>query len=266
MGSIDLSVSLSAGLRITPAQVTVLTHTTDSASCPASAFNVACDMPVNKSSHIVSEAPHLMTLWDRHLLAQAANMDTLPRDNFRPQCEFIHCACKVSQFFRTGKGDWKDSHCTKLKGCKCVQCRVCSDNLGHWFVKQESLKGCTGSSGKGRTSGNHVTMTSIMSTARQLDLLPICHTQVQLSVHQMAHERTRIRKVLDRRWQNRQQPLVMPVTQWEETGTQVQLSSQQIEHERRRICAALARWQATSNLVPVTGQVPQVTLLSTPWV
>ena len=51
----------------------------------------------------------------------------------------------------------------------------------------------------------------------------------------------------------------MPVTQWEETATQVQLSSQQIEHERRRICAALARWQASSNLVPDTGQVPQVT-------
>jgi len=40
MGSKDLSVGLSAGLRITPVQVTVLTHITDSASCPASAFNV----------------------------------------------------------------------------------------------------------------------------------------------------------------------------------------------------------------------------------
>jgi len=75
----------------------------------------------------------------------------------------------------------------------------------------------------------------------------------------MAHERTRIRKALDRRWQNRQQPLVMPVTQCEETITQVQLSSQQIEHERRRIRAALARWQASSNLVLVPSQVPQVT-------
>ena len=51
MGSMDLSVSLSVGFRITPAQVKVLTHTTDSALCQASAFNVTCDMPVNKSSH-----------------------------------------------------------------------------------------------------------------------------------------------------------------------------------------------------------------------
>jgi len=213
MGSMDLSVGLSAGLRITPAQVTFLTHTTDSASCPASAFNVTCDMPVNKSSHIVSEAPHLMALLARRWLAQAGNLDTLPRDNSRPQYEFIHCACKVCQFFRTSKGDWKDSQCTKFKGCKCVQRRVCFNRSGHWCVKRESLKGCTGSSGEGRWSGNHVTMTSIMSPARQLDLLPSCHTQVQLSVHQMAHERTRIHKASDRRWQNRQQPLVMPVTQ-----------------------------------------------------
>jgi len=109
MGSMDLTVSLSAGLRITPTQLTLLTHTTDSASCPASAFNVTCDMPVNKSSHIVSEAPHLMALWDRCRLAQASNLDTLPRDNSRPQCEFIHCACKVCHLFCTSKGDWKDS-------------------------------------------------------------------------------------------------------------------------------------------------------------
>jgi len=199
MGSMDLTVGLSAGLRITPAQITLLTHTTDSASCLASAFNVTCDMPVNKSSHIVSEAPHLMALWDRHRLAQAGNLDTLPRDNSRQQCEFIHCACKVCQLFRTSKGDWKDSQCTTLKGCKCVQCRVCFNSSGHWCVKRESLRGCTGSSGEGRGSGHHVTMTSIMSTARQLDLLPTCHTQVQLSVHQMTHERKRIRQALDRR-------------------------------------------------------------------
>jgi len=108
MGSMDLSVGLSAGLRITPAQVKVLTHTTDSASGPASAFNVTCDMPVNRSSHIVSEAPHLMALWDRRRLAQAGNLDTLLRDDSRPQCEFVHCACNVCQFFRTSKGDWKD--------------------------------------------------------------------------------------------------------------------------------------------------------------
>ena len=47
--------------------------------------------------------------------------------------------------------------------------------------------------------------------------------------------------------------------QCEETTTQVQLSSHQIEHERRRIHAALTRWQASLNLVPVTSQVPQVT-------
>ena len=82
MGSMDLTVSLSAGLRITPAQVTLMTHTTDSASCPASAFNVTCDMPVNKSSHIVSEEPHLMALWDPRQLAQAGKLDTLPQDNF----------------------------------------------------------------------------------------------------------------------------------------------------------------------------------------
>ena len=202
MGSMDLSVGLSAGLRITPTQVKVFTHTTDSASCLASAFNVTCDMPVNKSSHIVSEAQHLMAPWDRRWLAQNGNLDALPRDDFRPQCKFIHCACKVCQIFRTSKGGWKDSQCTKLKGCKCVQCRVCFNSSGHWCVKRESLKGCKGSSEEGHRSGNHVTMTSIMSTARHLDLLPTCHTQVQLSVHQMAHEGTRIRKALDRRWQN----------------------------------------------------------------
>ena len=37
MVSMDLTVGLSAGLRITPAQVTLLTHTTDYASCMASA-------------------------------------------------------------------------------------------------------------------------------------------------------------------------------------------------------------------------------------
>ena len=66
---------------------------------------------------------------------------------------------------------------TYSKGYKCVQCRVCFDSSGHWCVKQESLKGCTGSSGEGHRSGNHVTMTSIMSTARQLDHLPTCHTK-----------------------------------------------------------------------------------------
>jgi len=75
----------------------------------------------------------------------------------------------------------------------------------------------------------------------------------------MAHERKRICKALDRRWQNRQQPLVMPATQLKETTTQVQLSSKQIEHERQRIHAPLARWQASSNLAPVTGQALQVT-------
>jgi len=105
IGSMDLSVGLSAGLRITPAQVQVLTHTTDSASGQASAFNVTCDMPVNKSSHIVSEAPHLMALWDRRRLVQAGNLNTLLRDDSRPQCEFIRCACNVCQFFRTSKGD-----------------------------------------------------------------------------------------------------------------------------------------------------------------
>jgi len=98
MGSMDLSVGLSAGLRITPAQVTVLTHTTDSASCLASAFNVTCDMPVNKSSHIVSKTLYLMALWDHRRLTQTVNLDSLPRDNSRPQCEFIHCACMVSVF------------------------------------------------------------------------------------------------------------------------------------------------------------------------
>jgi len=53
MGSMDLPVGLSTGLTITPAQITFLTHTTDYVSCLASSFNVTCDMPVNKSSHIV---------------------------------------------------------------------------------------------------------------------------------------------------------------------------------------------------------------------
>ena len=200
MGSVDLSVSLSAALGITPAQHTYLAHTKDSVSCPASAFNGTCDMPVKKSSHIVSEAPHLMALWDCHQVVQAGNLDTLPRDNSHQHCEFIHCACRVCQPFRTSKGDWQNSQCTKLKGCKCVQCRDCFDSSGHWCVKQESLEGCTGSSGEGRGSGNHVIMTPIMSTTQQLDLLPTCHTQVQLSVHQMPRERKRILKALDQRW------------------------------------------------------------------
>ena len=112
MGSMDVS-GLSAGLRIPPAQVKVLTHTTGSASCLASAFNVTCDIPVNISSHIVSEAPHLMALWDRRQLAQAGNLDTLPRDDSRPQCEFIHCACKVCQFFALVKVTGK-SHSVQI--------------------------------------------------------------------------------------------------------------------------------------------------------
>ena len=192
-------------------------------------------------------------------MAQAGNLDTLPRD--RPQCEFIHCACKVCQFFRTSKGDWKDLQCTKLKGCKCVQCRVCFDSSRHWCVKRESLKGCTGSSGEGRRSGNHVTMTSIMSTARQLDLFPTCHTQVRLSVHQMAHERTRIRKALYRRWQNRQQPLVMPVTQWEETTTQVRLSSSTSDGGFVRLLQGSRRLQILCQLLVRFCRSP---LLSTP--
>jgi len=255
MGSMDLTVGLSAGLRITPAQVTLLTPTTDSASCMASAFNVTGDTPVNESSHIVSEAPHLMALWDRRRLAQAGNLDTLPRDNSCPQCEFIHCACKVCQLFRTSKGDWKDSQCTKMVGCKCMQCRVCFDSSGHWCVQRESLKGCTGSTCDGLGSGQFRPFTSIMSTAQQSDLLPSCHTQVQLSVHQMAHERERIRRGLDRRWQNRHEPLVAPVTLVEPTTTQVQLSSQSMANEQRRNRAALAMWKPSANLLQVTGQI-----------
>jgi len=259
MGSMDLTVSLSAGLRITPAQVTLMTHTTDSASCPASAFNVTCDTSVNKSSHIVSEAPHLMTLWDRRRLAQAGNLDTLPRDNSRPQCEFIHCACKVCQLFRTNKGDWKDSQCTKMVGYKCVQCRVCFDSSGHWCVQRESVKGCTGSTCEGLGSGNLIPFTSIMTTAQHSDLLPTCRTQVQLSVHQMAHKRKRIRRALDRRWQSRHEPFVVPDTLLEPTTTQVQLSSQNMVNEQRRTRsrAALAMWKPSANLVPVTGQILQ---------
>ena len=125
-----------------------------------------------------------MALWDRRRLAQAGNLDTLPRDNSRPQCEFIHCACKVCQLFRTSKGDWTDSQCTKMVGCKCVQCRVCFDSSGHWCVQRD----CTGATCDRLGSGNLTPFTSIMSTAQHSDLLPTCHTQVQLSVHQMAHE------------------------------------------------------------------------------
>ena len=102
---------------------------------------------------------------------------------------------------------------------------------------------------------NLTPFTSIMSTAQQSDLFPTCHTQVQLSVHQMAHERERIRRGLDRRWQNRHEPLVAPVTLVEPTTTQVQLSSQNMANEQRRNRAALAMWKPSANLLQVTGQI-----------
>jgi len=68
--------------------------------------------------------------------------------------------------------------CTKLLGCKCVQCRVCFDSSGHWSVKRDSLKGCVVSTCEGLGSGNPTPFTSIMTTAQQSDLLPTCHTQV----------------------------------------------------------------------------------------
>ena len=72
----------------------------------------------------------------------------------------------------------------------------------------------------------------------------------------MAHERKRIRRALDRRWQNRHEPLVVaPVTLVEPTITQVQLSSQNMANEQRRNRAALATWKPSANLAPVTGQI-----------
>ena len=102
-----------------------------------------------------------------------------------------------------------------------------------------------------------VVMSSSMTTAQQLEVLPLCHTQVQLSVHQIAQECMRIRQALDHRWQSRQQsPVVLDVST-EDVSTQVLLSSQQIKHERRRIRATLAWWEASPNLSTVTSQVQQ---------
>ena len=137
--------------------------------------------------------------------------------------------------------------CTKMVGCKCVQCRVCFDSSGHWCVQRESLKGRTGSTCVGLGSGHLRPFTSIMSTAQQSDLFPTCHTQVQLSVHQMAHKRKRIRRALDRRWQSRHEPLVAPVTLVELTTTQVQLSSQNMANEQRRNWAAQTVCQSGTN-------------------
>ena len=124
-------------------------------------------------------------------------------------------------------------------------------------IQCESLKDCTGSTCEGLGSGSLIPFTSIITTAQQSDLLPTCQTQVQLSVHQMAHERKRIRSALARRWQSRQEPLVVPATLVETTTTQVQLSPQNMAHKRRRSRAALATWKPSTNLVPVTGQILQ---------
>jgi len=101
-------------------------------------------------------------------------------------------------------------------------------------------------------------MSAIVTTAQQLEVLSLRHTQVQLSGHQIAQERKRIHQVLDCRWHRRQQSPVELDVPSEEVSTQVRLSSQQIEHERRRIRAALARWEPSPNLATVTRQVHQV--------
>ena len=207
--------------------------------------------------NVVVEPPHLLPFWDRRRVALAGTLNTLQRDTSRPQCELTHCTCRVCQPFRNSRGDWQNSQCPKLLGCKCVRCRVCFDSSGHWCVKRESLKGCTVSACEGLGSGHPTPFTSIITMAQQSDLLPTCHAQVQLSVHQMAHERKRIRRALDRRWQSRHEPLVVPSTLVETTPTQIQLSSQNMAHERRRTRAALAMWKPSANLVPVTGQIRQ---------
>ena len=68
-----------------------------------------------------------------------------------------------------------------------------------------------------------------MTIAQQPDSLESCLTRVQLSVHQIAHQRKRICRALDHQWQRRQQSTVVLDAQPKETVTQVQLSSPQVE-------------------------------------
>jgi len=97
-----------------------------------------------------------------------------------------------------------------------------------------------------------VVMSAILTTAQKLEVLPLCHTQVQWLGYQIAQERKRIRQVLDCRWHQRQQSLVELDVPSEEVSTQVRLCSQQIQYERRRIRDALARWEPSPNLATVT--------------
>jgi len=154
------------------------------------ACDLSCDKQVIKSANVFVEPPHLLALWDRRRVAQAGNLDTLPRDTSRPPCEFIHCKCSVSSVakeigkIRSIPNYWDVS--------------VCSVEFVS-TVWDTGVSNASPSTCEGLGSGNHMTMTSIMTTAQQLDLLPTCHTQVQLSIHQMAHEHKRIRRALDRR-------------------------------------------------------------------
>ena len=229
--------------------------------CMSPLHTAPCESQLTRAAASISEALHLLSLWGRRQLRRAAhacNLETLPRDTFRPQCEFIHCQCESCAAFHTAGGDWQNSQCTQLVGCKYVQSRVCYDSSGHWCDSRENLKGCKGLSRRGIQSYIPVVMSAIMTTAQQLEVLPLCHTQVQLSTHQLAHERKRIHQALDRRWHRRQQSPVELDVSSEEASTQVRLSSQKIEHERRRIRAVLAWWEPSPNLATGTREVHQV--------
>ena len=71
----------------------------------------------------------------------------------------------------------------------------------------------------------------------------------------MAHERKRIHRALDRRWQSRHEPLVVSSTLVETTPTQVQLSSQNMAQDSGRpgnvetVCQSGARyWPDTEGI------------------
>jgi len=167
--------------------------------CVSSLRTPPCASQLTPTTAAIGEAPHLLALWGRRRAEHAGNLKTLPRDTSRPQCEFIHCQCESCASFHTAGGDWQNSQCIQLVGCKCVLCRVCYDSSGHWCASRENLKGCKGLSRGGIQSYTPVVMSAIMTTAQQLEVLPLCHTQVQLSTSQLEHERKRVRQALDRR-------------------------------------------------------------------
>ena len=191
----------------------VAAHSASLDVCVSPLHTALCESQLNTSSFSISEALHLLAFWGRRWAAHAGNLETLPRDTSHPQCEFIHCRCDSCASFHTAGGDWQNSTCTQLVGCKCVQCRECCDSSGHWCDRRENLKECMGLSIGGIQSYTPVVMSAILTTAQQLEVLSLRHTQVQLSGHQIAQERKRIHQALDRRWHRRQQsPLELDVS------------------------------------------------------